>query len=82
MKSKNTRSTGLASHPHLWRWVAEFRTVEIGHCRQTRSFIRVSDEGGIVWKGHCRYRTLDTALADADVGVSRWMRDQFGIVAV
>ena len=76
---KSTKFTGAASYPHLWRWVAEFGTVEIGHCGQTRSFIRVLDEGGIVWKGRRNYRSLDAALADAEAGVSRWMKDELGI---
>ena len=73
--SKNTKSSGSALYPRLWRWAAEFGTVEIGHCGQTRSFIRVLDEGGIVWKGRRSY----TALADAEAGVSHWMKGQLGI---
>lgn len=75
---KKATTNGSVSYPHLWRWVAEFGTVEIGHCAQTRSFIRLLDEGGIVWKGRCSYPTLDAALADADRGVSRWIEDQLG----
>jgi len=76
---KNTKSIAPSSHPHLWRWVNEFGTIEIGLCPQTRSFIRVVDEGGIVWKGRRSYASLDAALADAEAGVSRWMKDQLGI---
>ena len=76
---KNAKSGLLFPYPHLWRWVTEFGTVEIGHCHQTRSFIRVLDEGGIVWKGRRSYPTLDAALADAAMGVSRWMKDELGI---
>ena len=77
--NRKTKSTVAASFPRLGQWVAEFGTVEVGHCHQTRSFIRVLDEGGIVWKGRRSYRTLDAALADAEAGVSRWMKDQLGI---
>ena len=77
--SKNTKSSRSAWYPHLWLWVAEFGTVEIGHCRQARSFIRLLDEGGMVWKGRRNYRSLDAALADAEAGVSRWMKDELGI---
>ncbi len=55
---KNTKSIVPSSHPHLWRWVNEFGTIEIGLCPQTRSFIRVVDEGGIVWKGAAATRRL------------------------
>jgi len=33
----------------------------------------------MVWKGRRSYRSLDAALADAEVGVARWMRDELGI---
>ena len=79
---KRTKAFRSATFPHLWRWVAEFGTVEIGHCRQTRSFVRVLDEGGMVWKGRSDYRSLDLALADAEGGVARWMKDQLGIFEV
>jgi hypothetical protein len=75
----NTKSAVAASYPRLWQWVAEFGTVEVGHCGQTRSFIRVLDEGGLIWKGRRRYRSLDAALDDAEAGVARWMRDELGI---
>ena len=81
MSGKITKSIEPVSHPHLWRWLTEFGTIEIGHCSQTRSFIRVLDEGGMVWKGHRNYRTLDAALADAEAGVAKWMRDELGIEA-
>jgi hypothetical protein len=69
--------SGLAkAYPHLWRWVTEFSSVEIGQCAQTRSFIRVLDEGGMVWKGRRSYGTFDAALADEK---ARWMRDELGI---
>jgi len=77
--NRKTKSAVAASYPHLWRWVVEFGTVEIGYCDQTCSFIRVLDEGGIVWKGRRSYPTLDAALADADAGAARWMRDELGI---
>ena len=77
--NRKTKSAVAASYSRLWQWVAEFGTVEIGYCDQTRSFIRVLDEGGIVWKGRRSYPTLDAALADADAGAARWMRDELGI---
>jgi hypothetical protein len=53
--TKNNKSVSLALCPYLWRWATEIGTVEIGHCHQTRSFLRVLDEGGIVWKGRHSY---------------------------
>jgi hypothetical protein len=79
--SKNTKPAAPTSYPHLWRWVTEFGTVEIGHCHQTRSFIRVLDEGGMIWEGRRSHRSLDAALADAEAGVARWMKNELGVEA-
>ncbi len=73
--SKTTNSSGRSSYPHLQRWTTEFGTVEIGHCPRTDSFIRAVDSGGLVWKGHRSYRTLEAALADAEAGVARAMKE-------
>lgn len=75
----NPKSATLDKFPCLWRWVTEFGIVEIGHCHQTRSFIRVLDEGGMIWKGSRSYASLEAALADAEARVARWMRDELGI---
>lgn len=69
--TKIPKLAALDKYPGLWRWVTEIGTVEIGHCHQTRSFIRVLDEGGLVWKGCRSYASLHAALADADAGVAR-----------
>ncbi len=76
---KVPKSIEPVTYPHLWRWISEFGAVEIGPCQQTRSFIRVLDEGGLIWKGRRSYRPLDAALADAEAGVSRWMKNELGI---
>lgn len=80
-KTKNAMAASLGKYQCLWRWVNEFGTVEVGRCHQTRSFIRVLDEGGMMWKGRRSYLSLDAALADAELGVARWMRDELGIEA-
>ena len=78
--SKITKSAGPAAYPHLEHWVAKLSgTFEIGHCHHTNSFIRVFDEGGLAWKGRRKYPTLHAALADAEAGVARWMKDELGI---
>jgi hypothetical protein len=67
------------SYPHLCRWVAEFGTLEIGYDQETRSFIRVLDAGGMVWHGRRRYRSLDAALADAEAGIARFLKEELGV---
>lgn len=61
---RNHRKSAVpTAYPNLSLWVAEFGTVEMGHRSQTRSFIRILDECGMIWNGRRRYRTLDDALA-------------------
>jgi len=72
MSGKIAKNIEAAVHAQLWRWVRDFGTIEIGYCHQTRSFIRVLDEGGMIWKGRRSYASLEAALADAEAGVARW----------
>ena len=37
--TKKTLPALPQAFPHLWRWVTEFGSVEIGYCREPRSFI-------------------------------------------
>lgn len=76
---KNIVCTESGPQPHLWRWVNQFGRIEIGHCTQTQSFIRLLDEGGMVWRGRGSYRSLGAALAAAEAGAARWMKDQLGV---
>jgi hypothetical protein len=66
-----------ASHPHLVRWVTEFGWLEIGYDSMTDSFIRAVHPGGGLWKGRRNYRTLDAALAHAEAGVGRLIREEY-----
>lgn len=79
--TQHYESVPPGSRPYLWRWITEFGTVEFGHCPQTDSFIRVLDEGGLVWKGCRSYSSLDAALADAEAGIAQWMKNELGITA-
>jgi hypothetical protein len=60
-------------YPNLWRWVAEYGTLEVGHCYMTKSFIRALDAGGLVWKGKAKYPSLEAAMTDAEAGIARFM---------
>ena len=66
------------SHPGIARWVEAYGTVEFGYCRETRSAIRVLDEGGMVWSGRRAYKSFDAALADCDANLMRLLREEYG----
>ena len=67
------------SYPYLCRWVADFGTLEVGYCHETRSFIRAMDAGGLIWKGRRSYPSLDAALADAEARIARVLKLELGI---
>jgi hypothetical protein len=45
--------------------------VEIGYDSNTDSFVRAIDEGGMLWSGKSRYKSLDDALQDLEAGLGR-----------
>jgi len=58
------------AYPHLAAWVYERGWIEIGQDDYSRSFIRVLDEGGMVWEGKSRYPSLGAALRAADTALA------------
>ena len=61
-------------YPNISRWVAD-GSIEIGYDYNTESFIRVIDEGGVIFEGKSNYKTLDDALDDAEKAVSDWFEE-------
>ena len=65
-------------YPCMARWLAGHGTIEFGPCHHTASFVRVLDEGGLIWKDKRRYTSLDAAMADCEGAVERWLREYLG----
>jgi hypothetical protein len=65
-----------ATYPTIARWVMEYGWIEIRQDDMSRSFVRVLDEGGLVWEGQDDYATLDDALQDLEAGLVAWMQEQ------
>jgi hypothetical protein len=61
-------------YPNIARWVRGGR-IEIGQNDYSRSFIRVFDEGGMIWEGKESYPNVAEALADADEAIGRWANE-------
>jgi hypothetical protein len=55
-----------AAYPNITLWVQECGMVEIGYDPNTDSFVRVIDEGGMVWSGASHHDNLDDALQDLE----------------
>lgn len=62
------------AYPSLVRWVNEHGRIELGYQPMTDSFIRVVDDGGMIWKGKPVYKSVDHALKDAERGTLRWLK--------
>ena len=65
-----------AAFPTIARWVSAYGWLEIGQDDYSRSFIRVLDEGGMVWEGEESYPTVDEALLAAEAGLVEWMAEE------
>ncbi|MEK7622069.1 MAG: hypothetical protein AAB415_02725 [Patescibacteria group bacterium] len=59
-------------YPNIAGWVTD-GTIEIGYTEWGSSFIKVIDEGGVVWEGKQKYVTLDDALNDAEKAIAKWL---------
>ena len=64
--TKPLKSLFDVSFPNITLWVQGCGTVEMGNNSSSDSFVRALDEGGMVWSGKSRYKTLDEALHDLE----------------
>ncbi len=67
-------STFEQTYPHITEWVKSWGWIEIGDDDMAGSFIRASDEGGLVWESHHTYPTLDDALRDMETALADSMK--------
>lgn len=63
-------------YPTIARWASGYGWVEFGIDAVDRPFVRVLDEGGLVWEGEGKYTTLDEALQAMEAGLKEFMREQ------
>ncbi len=63
--------------PNLARWVTTHGWIEVGDDGMRRSFVRVLDEGGLIWEGAAA-ATVDDVLRAADAAVGTWLREEVG----
>jgi hypothetical protein len=71
--SKEPESNLAASYPNLNAWVFGGGWVEIGHNYGT-SMARALDEGGQIWEGNRKYRSLEEVLQALDQGIADWLK--------
>jgi hypothetical protein len=64
-----------STYPNVAKWTESYGWIEIGQDDYSQSFIRVLDEGGMVWEGKSNYESLDDALMDLEVALEKIIGD-------
>lgn len=63
------------SYPSLWRWVTQRGWIELGPTEGSRSFIRILDDGGLIWEGAASYPSLKAVLEALEDALARWFAE-------
>src|SRR3954451_12114340 len=74
-KAQNaTRDSFAEKYPNIAGWIKD-GWIEIGRNGYSTSIIRVLDEGGLVWEGGTRYRSMDKILQEAEDAIANWTKE-------
>src|SRR4051812_39515920 len=77
ISGETPRKPSLAQiYPTIHRWASGYGWVEFGIDSRDRPFVRALDEGGEVWEGTDRYKTLDEAMAAMEEGLMEFLREE------
>ena len=60
-------------YPRIAEWVDSYGWITIGQDEYSRSMVRALNEGGMVWEGKTKYKTLDALFHDLELGLSKWL---------
>jgi hypothetical protein len=61
-------------YPNIAGWVKD-GWIEIGRDGNSTSLIRVLDEGGLVWEGGTRHKSMDRILQEAEQAIAKWFEE-------
>ena len=70
-----TSSSFETSYPTITEWIKSSGWIEIGQDDESHSMVRALDEGGLVWEGRTKYKTLDELWRDLEIGLANWMQE-------
>ena len=59
-------------YPNIAGWIKD-GWIEIGRDGYSTSIIRVLDEGGLVWEGGTRHKSMDKILQEAEDAIADWL---------
>jgi hypothetical protein len=61
-------------YPSISRWIKD-GLIEIGRDGYSSSMIRACDEGGTVWEGGARHKSMDKILQEAEEAIAKWFKE-------
>jgi hypothetical protein len=71
-KSRMAESDSFTEkYPNIAGWIKD-GWIEIGRNGYSTSIIRVLDEGGLVWEGGTRHKSMDKILQEAEAAIAHW----------
>ena len=73
-KTKNRKpepDSFTEKYPNIAGWIKD-GWIEIGRNGYSTSLIRVLDEGGLVWEGGTRHRSMEEILQEAENAIADW----------
>ena len=68
------RDSFAEKYPNIASWIKD-GWIEIGRDGHSTSMIRVLDEGGLVWEGGTRHKSMDNILQEADDAIADWIEN-------
>jgi hypothetical protein len=79
LKTRRPRKESFEqTFPYITKWMKSRGWIEIGVIDGISNFVLALDEGGMVWEGKKKYKTIDEAFRALEKGLSAWMKEQYG----
>jgi hypothetical protein len=60
-----------STYPNITYWTESYGWIEIGQDESSKSFIRVLDEGGMLWESKPKYKSFDDALNELEAALEK-----------
>lgn len=71
-KTEKEKDGFSEKYPNLSDWMMD-GSIEFGRDGHSTSMVRVYNEGGLVWEGGTRSRSMDKILAEAEQAIAEWL---------
>jgi hypothetical protein len=65
-------------YPNIADWIESFGWIELGQTSNSRSIVRVLDQGGMIWESDEPFKSLDELLDDLEEKIAQ-KREVLGV---